>query len=125
MHSLILIVCLLKINGSVDKIHGMEFTEAVKTVLTRRRKERELPQRELAYLCGLDPVTISRIERGEHPPSLSTFWLLAKGLSTTASALAKEIDTLTSEPTLVEEPPPAGYRKTRLPSKESKRHRNQ
>lgn len=89
----------------------MDFTTAVSQVIRRRRLENGLPQRELAFLCGLDPMTISRIERGGYPPSLSTFWLLAKALRSSPAELAAEIDSLTNEPQLVEAPPPAGYRK--------------
>ncbi len=58
-------------------------------------------------------MTVSRIEQGKYPPSLATFWLLAKGLRWTAAELATEIDKLTTRPDLYEKPPPPGYRKIR------------
>lgn len=39
------------------------------TLIKERRLERELTQREVAAAIGVDPITISRWERGEVPPS--------------------------------------------------------
>lgn len=97
----------------------MDLTEAVTTVLRKHRIQSGLPQREIAFLCGLDPMTISRIERGDHPPSLNTFWLLAKAYHTTPAKLCDEIAKLTDGPPMHEDPPPVGYRKTSLPNKKA------
>jgi len=89
----------------------------VPRVLRERRLNSGLPQREVAFLCGLDPMTISRVERGDHPPSLTTFWLLAKAYHTTPAQLCLEIDKHTDGPPMHEDPPPLGYRKASLPRK--------
>ena len=53
----------------------MELDKAVAGVIQRVRKECGLTQRELGFRTGLDPMTISRIERGERLPSLVTLFM--------------------------------------------------
>ncbi len=48
--------------------------------LRRLRKERGLTQRELADASGVDPATISQIERGNRRPHLETLDSLADAL---------------------------------------------
>lgn len=44
------------------------------------RKERKLSQTELAEKADVALMTISRIERGEHDPHLTTLWRISKAL---------------------------------------------
>lgn len=44
----------------------------VGAVIREARKEKKLTQQELAQLAGVSPVTLSRIETGEHDPMKTT-----------------------------------------------------
>lgn len=75
----------------------MELDKAVAKVIQRVRKEREFTQRELGYRTGLDPMTISRIERGERLPSLVTLFMLAKALGYSVSEWIEEIERMSPD----------------------------
>jgi transcriptional regulator with XRE-family HTH domain len=84
-----------------------------KAVGRRIREQRELSgltQRELSYRCGLDVITVSRIERGARLPSLSTLILLAKALQTDAGTILSYVQSLPSAPQLME-PDQSDYNK--------------
>jgi len=51
-----------------------------------------LTQVELAFRAGIDPMTISRIERGKYLPSLTVFRLLADAMGCQSSQLFKKIE---------------------------------
>ena len=55
--------------------------------LHRYREDRGLSQRQLAQLAGLDPISISRYERGQGLPTADALAELAKTLHVTADAL--------------------------------------
>ena len=59
------------------------------------RSQRELlgiTQHELGYLTSLDPMTISRIERGERMPSLQSLFLIAKALGKAPSEIVHMVE---------------------------------
>ena len=55
--------------------------------LHRYREDRGLSQRQLAQLAGLDPMSISRYERGQGLPTADALAELAKTLHVTSDAL--------------------------------------
>ena len=55
--------------------------------LHRYREDRALSQRQLAQLAGIDPMQISRYERGQGLPSADTLADLAKTLRVSADTL--------------------------------------
>lgn len=78
--------------------------EAVGAIIRRAREQSRITQRELGYLTQLDPVTISRIERGVRLPSLASVLLIAKALKTPASEMIAEIETAATDLVSVEDP---------------------
>lgn len=60
--------------------------------IAKRRTVLRLRQQDLAALIGADPSTISKMERGEMPPSVKWLLLLAAALETTVSKLVEGID---------------------------------
>lgn len=72
----------------------MELDKAVAKVIQRVRKEYGLTQRELGFRTGLDPMTISRIERAERLPSLVTLFMLAKALNCNVWEWIEEVEKL-------------------------------
>ncbi|HMY55666.1 MAG TPA: helix-turn-helix transcriptional regulator [Candidatus Obscuribacter sp.] len=60
--------------------------------ISKRRLVLRLRQQDLAALIGADPSTISKMERGEMPPSIKWLLLLAAALETTVSELVEGID---------------------------------
>lgn len=59
--------------------------------LRRRRIEKELSQENLANDADIPRQQISRIERGEINPSLSTLYSIAKALKMRLSQLFEEV----------------------------------
>lgn len=55
--------------------------------LHRYREDRGLSQRQLAQLAGLDPMSISRYERGQGLPTADALAELSRTLHVTADAL--------------------------------------
>jgi transcriptional regulator with XRE-family HTH domain len=55
--------------------------------LHRYREDRGLSQRQLAQLAGVDPMQISRYERGQGLPAADTLALLAEALHLSADTL--------------------------------------
>jgi len=53
------------------------------------RKERGMSQTELAEKAGISLITISRIERGERDPHLTTLLRIARGLDVRLSELLR------------------------------------
>ena len=51
------------------------------------RKNKGLPQEELAFLCGIDRTYIGRIERCERTPGLVVLQKIADGLNMTLPEL--------------------------------------
>lgn len=60
--------------------------------LRRHRSRQGLSQEQLAQRCGIHLSEISRLERTERDPRLSTIVKVARGLGITASELLKGID---------------------------------
>lgn len=58
----------------------------------RRRETRELTQEKLAEKSGLDPTSISGIERGLRNPGIKNVARLAKALGLTTAALCDGVD---------------------------------
>jgi transcriptional regulator with XRE-family HTH domain len=50
------------------------------TALTRLREERSMTRRELAAAAGVDPATITRLERGDRDPRAITVAVIAIAL---------------------------------------------
>ena len=69
----------------------MEITKAFSLTLLRIRKEKGLTHEKLAELAGLHPTTISLLERDRRQPSITTVFLLAKGLGVEPEALVAEV----------------------------------
>jgi transcriptional regulator with XRE-family HTH domain len=57
----------------------------------RFRKEHKLSQKELADLCDVDTITISRIERNISNTTISTIAIIANALGIEPSKLLEEI----------------------------------
>ncbi|MBA3992560.1 MAG: hypothetical protein C0469_03465 [Cyanobacteria bacterium DS2.3.42] len=60
--------------------------------IAKRRISLRLRQQDLAAMIGADPSTISKMERGEMPPSIKWLLVLAAALQTTVSELVEDID---------------------------------
>ncbi len=60
--------------------------------IAKRRAELKLRQQDLAALIEADPSTVSKMERGEMPPSLVWLIRLASALDTTVAELVKGIE---------------------------------
>lgn len=69
--------------------------------VSRLRKEAALTQEELAQRIGVEPETVSRMERGATVPSLSTVEMIAEALGIRLGDL-------------LEEPTPTIHHETRL-----------
>jgi transcriptional regulator with XRE-family HTH domain len=62
-------------------------TTPVSLIIRQRRRAAALSQTELAERAGLSQTWISRLERGEENPTLSTLEALARGFGITLSEL--------------------------------------
>lgn len=85
--------------------------ESVGTVLRNLRQLRGMTQAELGYRTNLDPVTISRIERGVRAPSLGSLFALAKALNINAEEMIRQIAELQPQIQTQEDAPAVPYRK--------------
>lgn len=56
------------------------------TIIELREKE-DLSQEDLAYDCGMDRSSMSKIETGRNAPSIITLFRLAQGLNTKPSVI--------------------------------------
>lgn len=65
----------------------MELEKAIGRAIRKARKQANLVQRELAYRCGMDQMTISKLENGKRAPAMITFCLIAKATGITPSEL--------------------------------------
>lgn len=63
-----------------------------------------MTQRELGFRTGLDPMTVSRIERAERLPSLITLLQMAKVFGLTGEALIRRIESFQPEIQVAEDP---------------------
>jgi transcriptional regulator with XRE-family HTH domain len=92
----------------------MSSLEAVVGEVVRQTRQRHaMTQRELAFLTHLDPMTISRIERGVRLPSLTSMLLIAKALDTAGSSLVAQVE-LRQPDLVLAEPVGNRYRKRGL-----------
>jgi transcriptional regulator with XRE-family HTH domain len=64
-------------------------TEKVAARIVELRQERGMSQRALATKAGINRVTLARLERAMHPPSLDTLDHLAKALGVKLADLFK------------------------------------
>jgi transcriptional regulator with XRE-family HTH domain len=60
-------------------------------IIAEHRVALGLSQEKLALKSGLDRTFVGKMEKGNHSPSLSTLFKLAKGLETTPAALVLEL----------------------------------
>jgi putative transcriptional regulator len=65
------------------------------------RERLGLTQADLAAAAGVAKNTVSRIERGEYEPAVSTFLALAKALGVSLSELAGELEVSARPPAKV------------------------
>lgn len=63
-------------------------------VIAKRRKARGLTQDDLAGLVEVDPVTVSRFERGTSVPSLQRLFVIAQALEASVGELLAETSPL-------------------------------
>jgi transcriptional regulator with XRE-family HTH domain len=80
----------------------MELDKAVARVIRQARVKCGITQRELGYRTGLDPMTISRIERGVRLPSLMTLFIMAEAMQTSVQGWIEEIELLEPHITIAE-----------------------
>ena len=66
--------------GSVTDAEGEKLVSNVVMILKGERESRDLSQRTLASKAGVDPKTISLIERGHRSPTLFTLARIAGAL---------------------------------------------
>lgn len=64
--------------------------KAFGVALRQARERAELSQEELALRAEVDRTFVSRAERGERQPALTTVFLLAKALDVDASKLVSD-----------------------------------
>ena len=69
----------------------MDITKAFSLTLLRIRKEKGLTHERLAELAGLHPTTISLLERNKRQPSITTIFVLSKGLGIEPDELISEV----------------------------------
>jgi transcriptional regulator with XRE-family HTH domain len=72
----------------------VQLDRAIGETLKTFRKNAGMTQKELAYITGLDLMTISRIERGIRAPSMISFFLITKALSAYPHVFMKAIEQL-------------------------------
>jgi len=77
---------------------------AIARILRDARKRGKLTQSELAYRTGLDPMTVSRIERGVRMPSITTLFLIARALGEDAHEIVRQVEQLNPQVLLQEDP---------------------
>jgi len=65
----------------------MDAREKIGRNVRELREQRDLTQTQLAERAGVNIMTASRTERGEHAPSTNTLVRLAEALSVPLSAL--------------------------------------
>lgn len=82
----------------------MQLDQAVAQVVRVLRKEAGMTQRELGFRTGLDPMTVSRIERAERLPSLITLLQIARVFGMTGEALIRKIEYLQPQVQVAEDP---------------------
>lgn len=82
----------------------MQLDQAVAQVVRVLRLEAGITQRELGFRTGLDPMTVSRIERAERLPSLITLLQIAKVFELSGEALLRRIESYQPEIAIAEEP---------------------
>lgn len=59
---------------------ALENEYSIKNLLLESRKEKNLTQEQLSKVIGIDRADISKLERGEGNPTLSTLERIAEGL---------------------------------------------
>ena len=62
------------------------------------RQARGLTQAQLAELCGYEPLTVSRFERGTYAPGIDTLNAIAEVLGTSVQDFFSESDTAQVKP---------------------------
>lgn len=76
--------------------------EAFGRALRQQRTRVGFSQEELAFQAQVDRTFVSRTERGERQPALTTVFMLARALGIPATTLVKQV-----EKNLVADPPTA------------------
>ena len=71
-------------------------TEALGTVVRRRREAAGMTQEALEAASGVHVTHIRAIEASRRNPSVHVFWQLARGLAVPADVLAREVDAETA-----------------------------
>lgn len=82
----------------------MQLDQAVAQVVRALRVEAGMTQRELGFRTGLDPMTVSRIERAERLPSLITLLQIARVFGLTGEAMIRRIESFQPEVQVAEDP---------------------
>ena len=66
---------------SIAGLRGTALDERQRALIVRRRKEKELTQKDLAEATGLKPITIHSIETGKCKPSPSALAQICRALN--------------------------------------------
>lgn len=75
------------------------------------RVHKGFTQGELGYLTNLDPMTISRIERGQRLPAVQTLFLIARALGVPFGEFFARIEAAEPEIILQEDPGKSSFRR--------------
>lgn len=59
---------------------ALEIEYAIKSIILQARKEKNMTQEQLSKATGIDRADISKLERGEGNPTVSSLERLAEGL---------------------------------------------
>jgi len=70
----------------------LDIKRAFGRAVARRRTGAKLSQEKLCELAGLDRSFLSEVENGKFQPTLTTIFLLARGLGCSASDLIREVE---------------------------------
>ena len=75
----------------------IELKPAFGQVIVKLRREKRFSQEALAERCHIDRVFLSMIENGKSQPTLTTIFLLSKGLGIAPSRLMAKVSQLTTK----------------------------
>lgn len=76
--------------------HAEELVKRVIDALKQRRESIGWSQRRLAQRAGVDPKTVSLIERGARSPTLFTLSLLSMSMGQPLSTILMQVETAAS-----------------------------
>ncbi len=62
------------------EFEALETEYAIKSLILQARKEKNMTQEQLSKVTGIDRADISKLERGEGNPTVSSLERLAEGL---------------------------------------------